>query len=91
LTAVARRRGYLLVNVRVQPRSSRDVVESVRDGRLQIRTTAPPVDGKANRAAIRLLADYLQVPPSRISQTRGMTHRNKQFRVEEPVSLPNGL
>jgi uncharacterized protein YggU (UPF0235/DUF167 family) len=63
----------------------------VKDGRLRIKTTAPPVGGQANKAVIRLLAEYLEVPPSRISQTRGMLHRNKQFRVEGPVSLPNGL
>ena len=91
MTAVSRQGSYLLVDVRVQPRSSRDTVESVRDGRLRIRTTAPPVDGKANKAAIRLLANYLEVAPSRSSQTRGVMHRNKQFRVEGPVSLPNGL
>ena len=91
MTAVSRKDGYVLLNVRVQPKSSRNIVESVQDGRLRIRTTAPPVDGKANTAAIRLLAEYLHIPPSRISQTRGLINRNKQFRVEGPVSLPNGL
>jgi uncharacterized protein YggU (UPF0235/DUF167 family) len=38
-----------------------------------------------------LLADYLGVPPSRITLTRGLTHRNKQVTVIGPVELPEGL
>lgn len=83
--------GQLRLSVRVQPRSSRDEIQGIKDGRLRIRTTAAPTDGKANKAAIRLLADYLGVAPSRIRLVRGMTQRNKLFVVEGPVELPNGL
>ena len=83
--------GSLRLAVRVQPRSSRNAVEGVRDGRLRIRTTAAPADGKANKAAVRLIADYLGVAPSRVKLVRGMTQRNKQFIVEGPLELPNGL
>jgi uncharacterized protein YggU (UPF0235/DUF167 family) len=48
---------------------------------LRIRTTAPPTDGKANKAAIKLLANHLDVPPSSISLLRGQTSRSKQFLV----------
>ena len=89
--AVSRDGERLLVAVRVQPRASRNAIEGVRDGRLRIRTTASPTDGKANEAVIRLLADYLGVPPSRIRLVRGMTHRNKLFVVEGPVELPYAL
>ena len=78
----------LRVSVRVQPRASRNDIQGVKDGRLRIRTTAPPADGQANKAAIRLLADYLGVAPSRIRLVRGMTQRNKTFVVEGPVELP---
>ncbi len=77
--------------VRVQPRCSRNEVQGVKDGRLCIRTTATPADGKANKAVVRLLAGYLGVAPSRIKLTKGMTQRNKQFVVEGPLQLPNGL
>jgi len=80
-----------VINVRVQPRASRDEVLGVTEGRLRIRTTATPTDGKANKAVIRLLARHLGVAPSRITQTRGLTHRNKQFIVEGPLDLPDGL
>lgn len=83
--------GRLRVSVRVHPRSSRDAIEGVRGGQLSIRTTTAPAGGKANKAVIRLLAEYLDVAPSRIRLVHGLTHRNKLFVVEGPVELPDGL
>lgn len=78
----------LRIRVRVQPRSSHNAIEGLRDGRLRIRTTAAPTDGKANKAVVRLLADYLDVAPSRIRLLHGSAHRNKLFVVEGAVKLP---
>jgi uncharacterized protein len=65
------------MRVRVQPRSSRDTVERVRDGALVVRLTAPPVDGKANAALARLLGSLLDVPPSAVRVARGASGRDK--------------
>jgi uncharacterized protein (TIGR00251 family) len=81
----------VVLSVRVQPRASRNEVLEVRDSRLLIRTTAAPADGKANKAVIRLLADFLDVAPSRISLMRGQTQRNKLVRVSGPVELPPAI
>lgn len=78
----------LVLSVRVQPRASKNEILDVRDGRLRLRTTAPPADGNANKAVIRLIAAYLQIAPSRITILRGNTHRNKQLRIAGPVALP---
>lgn len=42
--------------MRVIPRARRDELAGVRDGRLLVRVTAPPVDGKANAAVCALAA-----------------------------------
>jgi len=47
-----------------------------------IRVSAPPVDGKANVALCRLLADRAGVAPSRVSVVRGHGSRDKLVRVE---------
>jgi uncharacterized protein (TIGR00251 family) len=67
--------------VRVTPRASRNEIGETSNRALRIRTTAPPTDGKANKATIKLLAKFLGVPPSSISLVRGQTSRNKQFLV----------
>lgn len=77
--------GDLVVSVRVTPRAGRNEVKGVANGMLQIRTTAPPADGKANAAALKLLAEFISVPPSKIRLLRGSTSRNKQFLVTAAV------
>lgn len=76
----------LYIAVRVQTRARKNELVGVRDGRLQIRTTAAPADGKANKAVVRLIAEGLDVAPSRIELRRGKTHRDKQFLVKGPLA-----
>ena len=66
---------------RVTPRASRSAVEGVRDGRLVVRVTAPPVDAAANTAVIALLADTLDVAKSHITLVGGERSRTKAFVV----------
>ena len=71
----------LVVFVRVTPRARHNTVSGVVNGALQIRTTAAPADGKANKAVVKLLAGFLGVPPSSVSLMRGRTRRDKSFLV----------
>jgi uncharacterized protein (TIGR00251 family) len=70
-----------LVDLRVIPRSPRAALDGVREGRLLVRVTAPPVEQAANDAVVRLLADVLDVPKSAIAIASGATSRNKTARV----------
>ena len=79
------------VAVRVLPRGSRSEIQGVRDGRLRIKTTAPPADGKANKDVIRQLAKEFGVPPSRVELKSGASQRNKSFVISEPEVLPSWL
>jgi uncharacterized protein len=70
------------LQVRVQPRARRDEIAGEREGRLLVRVTAPPVEGKANDAVRRLLAKRLGVAPGRVAVARGQTGRDKLIEVE---------
>jgi uncharacterized protein YggU (UPF0235/DUF167 family) len=48
------------IEVRLSPRSSRDELIGMRDGVLQAKVTASPVDGKANKALCGLIAKRLR-------------------------------
>ncbi|HEV8354302.1 MAG TPA: DUF167 domain-containing protein [bacterium] len=65
------------VPLRVTPRARADRITGWRDGRLHVRTTAPPLEGRANDAVRRLLARTLGVSASRIALTQGRHSRDK--------------
>lgn len=54
----------------------------MREEALLVRVTAPPVDGKANAALCRLLADQLGVPRTAVAVVRGSSARDKLVRVD---------
>ncbi|HEV7311856.1 DUF167 domain-containing protein [Sphingopyxis sp.] len=62
--------------MRVTPGASRDEVK-VDDGTVQLRVTAPPADGAANEAVLRLLAAALDRPRRDLTLLRGATARIK--------------
>ena len=71
-----------IVSVRVKPGSRKGpLVETGADGALTIYVREPAVDGKANAAVLRLLAEHLGVPRSRIELVSGATSRLKRFRI----------
>lgn len=68
--------------VRVTPRASRnEIVEVLNDGTIKVHLTAPPVEGKANEALIRFLADILDIPKSRLEVVAGAGGRDKIISV----------
>jgi hypothetical protein len=69
------------VEIRVVPRASRNGVDGLRDGRIVVRVTAPPVDGAATAAAVSVLAGALGVAPSTIRVVAGHTSRNKAVTI----------
>ena len=68
------------LSLRVTPRSSRPRV--VWDGaKLNVWVSAPPAEGQANRASIRLIADRIRVAPSAIEILRGGHGREKLIEI----------
>jgi uncharacterized protein (TIGR00251 family) len=70
-----------LLKVRVQPGSSRNEIAGQREGVVVVRVTAPPADGKANKAACKLLADLCGIPQSHVEIVRGESRRDKVIRL----------
>lgn len=75
-------KGRINIEVKLTPRASRDEIRGFRDGVLQVRVTAPPVGGAANKALRKLVAKWAGVAPSRVSIVRGERGRRKLLAVE---------
>lgn len=82
LVRVSASAGGVLIDVHLRPRSSRPGVAGARDGALELRVTAPPVEGEANAAARDLLAELLGIPRGRVSLRSGAKGRRKVFLAE---------
>jgi uncharacterized protein YggU (UPF0235/DUF167 family) len=67
--------------VRVIPRAKHDRVGGTRAGRLIVRTTASPVDGQANTAVCRLVADHLRLRAACVEIVAGHHSRDKVLRI----------
>jgi uncharacterized protein (TIGR00251 family) len=70
------------IEVRVQPRARKDEISGERNGALVVRVVAPPVGGKANEAARKLIARRLGIAAGRVSVVRGSSSRDKLIEVE---------
>jgi uncharacterized protein (TIGR00251 family) len=79
----------LLIDIRVQPRSAQNAVVGVHDGALKVRLNAPPVEGKANKALVQVMAKWLRCPKSALAIVSGQTARSKRLlvRIEEGAAF----
>jgi hypothetical protein len=64
------------------PGAGRDVIDGIGEGVLRARVAARPVDGAANEALRRLLAEALDVPVARITLVRGARSRTKVVAID---------
>ena len=70
-----------MISVLVIPRSTQNKMLRQADGTVRAWVTAPPVEGEANEAVRRLLAETLGVSRSLVSLKRGSKSRTKFFEV----------
>jgi len=71
----------IIIEVKVDPRSSKKEIAGVMDNVLKVKLTAPPVGGAANEQLIELLAEKFGVRKSNIIILRGGTSRRKTVKI----------
>ncbi|MFC2042952.1 DUF167 domain-containing protein [Chloroflexota bacterium] len=71
------------LKIRITPRAKRDEVHTIlEDGTVKVRLTAPPVEGKANKALIKYFSGLFEIPPSQIEILTGFKSRNKRVSIQ---------
>lgn len=70
------------IAVKVQPGASRDSLTGKTGGEWKIALTAPPVEGRANRACTEFLARLLGLPRSAVTIVHGETSRHKLIQID---------
>jgi uncharacterized protein (TIGR00251 family) len=74
-------RDAVVLRVHVQPGAGRSSVVGRHGDSLKLRVAAPPVDGRANAAAVALIAAALGVKERDVELVSGERSRLKRFRV----------
>ncbi len=73
--------GVITLTLHVQPGARRSEVAGLHGEALKIRLAAPPIDGRANDALLRFIADVLEVPLRNVELRQGAQSRHKTVQV----------
>ncbi len=73
----------LTFDIQVTPRAKRAGIAGQQDEALKVKVTAPPVEGAANDACIKLLAKELGLKKGQIGILTGQTSRRKTILIKE--------
>ena len=81
----------LILNLKIQPKASRDKWAGPLGGRYKVTITAPPVDGQANSHLIKFIAKSFGVAKSRVEILSGESGREKRILIHDPTKLIEGI
>ncbi|MBN21489.1 MAG: hypothetical protein CL678_09410 [Bdellovibrionaceae bacterium] len=70
------------ISVIVKTKSKKEGVEKTQEGVYLVRVNVPPIDGKANKRVIELLAKYYDCSKSQITLMSGAKGKNKIFKID---------
>ena len=78
--------GGLVLSVRLTPKGGRDAIEGIEqlasgESVLKVRVRAPPMEGEANAALVKLLARTLGVPARDVHLVAGLSARVKRVKI----------
>jgi len=68
--------------VKVQPKVSKSGIAGTQGEYLKVKVTAPPVQGKANKECLKILAEWLGVKTSQVEIEKGGTSRIKKVKIK---------
>ena len=77
----------IVIEVKVEPRSSKKGIVGLMDNVLKVRLTAPPVEGEANEQLIEVVSELTGVRKSDIRIVRGLSSKRKVVEIRGMDSI----
>ncbi len=74
--------GDAVLSLYIQPKSSKNSFCGLHGDEMKLAITAPPVDGKANKAVQAFLAKFFKVAKSEVVLVSGQQSRHKRFVIK---------
>ncbi len=78
----------LLLKIHLHPGAKTSSINGLIGQKLRIKIKSPPVDGKANKELIGLLARDFDIKKSQIRICNGELGRDKLIEIQSPAVLP---
>jgi uncharacterized protein (TIGR00251 family) len=79
--------GGVRIAVHIMPNAKKTEVVGLHDDALKLRLHAPPIEGRANEALVRYVADRLGVPKTAVELVHGHTSRKKVLEVRASLTV----
>ena len=76
-----KKQNEIIFTLRILPNSSKNEIIKA-DGAIKVKITAPPVDGKANKALLEFLSKTFKIPKTSFSIVKGKTSKDKTLSVK---------
>lgn len=73
----------IYLEIKVQTRSAENSMEQLKTGEYKVRVRASPVKGEANKAVIKVIADFFNIPRSSVKILRGYKTSRKLVLIEK--------
>lgn len=81
----------LSLTLHVQPGAKRTEISGLHGEALKIRLAAPPIEGRANEALLRFIADTFGVPLRQVELKQGGQSRHKVVMVTGSKVVPESV
>ena len=81
----------ITLNLHVQPGAKTSSISGLHGDALKIRLAASPIEGRANKALIKFLAETFAVPLRNIELLRGQQSRHKVVQITHSTIDPASL
>lgn len=78
----------LVLTLHIQPGAKNTAAAGLHGDALKIKLAAPPVEGKANTALLKFLAERFDVPLSRVILKQGDKSRHKVIVIQQSAQDP---
>lgn len=83
--------GAVVLVVHAQPGAKRSEIAGLHGDALKIRLAAPPIEGRANEALLRFIAELFAVPLRNVELLRGAQSRHKMVKITGSTVAPESL
>ncbi len=83
--------GLIVLHLYIQPGAKRTEIAGFHGDALKIRLNAPPLEGRANEALIKFIAQFFKVPQRQVTLKSGDKSRHKTLIITDSSIDPETL